>query len=474
MPPYIVTVFSDLLVAVALATVSIDALAVQLNPRGLGQVLLFPYYTARSTPEGAYTTLFVVTNTTSDAKVLRVRFRESRNGREAAGTNLYLRPFDSWSGAVYVGENGLRAGSLDHSCTDPLFIPFTNAQYAGSNADGEDTSLDRSAEGYIEVIEMGVIADPTLLGAMEPKLSGGTLVYANCYTVRDIPLDNETEVMPPSGGLTGSAFLINVLEGTLYSEDAVALDDFSGVALWAPPDTATPSLQDVNPKVSKVLDVSGYRESQWSTDKGANPVDPVSAVLMQNQLLNQFVLDAATRSGTDWIVTMPTKPAYVSSPVQALPPFESTFGAGGAPDFFGIAPGCIEAESTMEYDREGNNDNQIIDLPLLPPYCPHLLSLPWVANVVTFGNSSILASTIGIPIAGLYQDGWLRLEPFQYATSKVHRLVSTDTPPAIYFGLPMIGFMANNYTNGALPSASGPVLSNYSATSPHKGTLRIE
>jgi hypothetical protein len=321
---------------------------------------------------------------------------------------------------------------------------------------------------------MGVIADATLLNAMEPKWIGTTFVYPNCYDVRDIPLDNETKVTPPSGGLTGSAFLINVLEGTLYSEDAVALDDFSRVALWARPDPATPSLQDVNPKVSKVLDVSGYRESQWSTDKGANPVDPVSAVLMQNQLINQFVLDAVTRSGTDWIVTMPTKPAYVSSPSQALPPFESGFGAGGAPDRFGDAPGCIDADITMEYDREGNHDNLFGDSFGLPPYCPHIVSLPWVANVVTFSNSNVLASNIGIPIYGLYQNGWLRLEPFQYATSIVHRLISTDIPPVTYFGLPMIGFMANNYSNGALPTANGPVLSNYSATSPHKGTLRIE
>jgi hypothetical protein len=43
-----------------------------------------------------------------------------------------------------------------------------------------------------------------------------------------------------------------------------------------------------------------------------------------------------------------------------------------------------------------------------------------------------------------------------------------------YFGLPMIGFMGNNYVNETLAGPSGPVLSNYSATSPHRGLLRIE
>jgi hypothetical protein len=47
-------------------------------------VLLYPYYTVRPTTNGVYATLFIVTNTAADTKVLRVRFRESRNGREVS------------------------------------------------------------------------------------------------------------------------------------------------------------------------------------------------------------------------------------------------------------------------------------------------------------------------------------------------------------------------------------------------------
>ena len=36
-----------------------------------------------------------------EAKVIRVRFREGRNGREVLGFNLYLAPNDVWSGALY-------------------------------------------------------------------------------------------------------------------------------------------------------------------------------------------------------------------------------------------------------------------------------------------------------------------------------------------------------------------------------------
>jgi len=296
-------------------------------------------------------------------------------------------------------------------------------------------------------------------------------------------LDNSSVIAPPTGGLMGSAYIINVLDGTLYPYDATALDDFTRISLWVSPTAiAKPSLEDVNPKTSDVVDAAGYRHSTWDPTKGARPADPVSAVLMQNQILNYFVLDQATQSGTDWIVTMPTKPYYV--PVvnlevsTALPPFESAFKTGGAPDYFGTAPLTSYASNpgnTQIYNREGVYFVATVNIGLPVP----LVLLRWTANVVTFNNSDVFAATssvtLGVYSAGYYSpDGWARLEPYQYTNSPVHQLVSTDTPPVTYFGLPMIGFMGNNYVNGTIPGPSGPVLSNYSATSPHRGLLRIE
>ncbi len=97
----------------------------------------------------------------------------------------------------------------------------------------------------------------------------------------------------------GSTFIINVLDGTLFPYEAVALDDFSRVAMWAPATATSPTLQDVKPKESDVLDASGNRHATWDTTKGAHPADPVSAVLMQDQLLNDFILDAATAAETN-------------------------------------------------------------------------------------------------------------------------------------------------------------------------------
>ena len=81
--------------AVALGGVS-SAHAVHLNPRGLGQVLIYPYYTVNHQQ-----TLLSVVNSTPNGKALKLRFREAYDGREVAGFNVYLGPFDSWVGAVF-------------------------------------------------------------------------------------------------------------------------------------------------------------------------------------------------------------------------------------------------------------------------------------------------------------------------------------------------------------------------------------
>ena len=274
-----------------------------------------------------------------------------------------------------------------------------------------------------------------------------------------------------------------VYAGTLYPYDATALDDFAGRAM-DPADGVDADARDVNPKMSRILDGALLRQSSWDAAKGARPADPVSAVLMQDQLLNYFVLDAGTASGTDWIVTMPTKPNYVNVVGAVAPPpspFESSFNAGGAPDSFNFKviscqPQVIRG-NTIDFDREGFGPVEAPGCPGVPPGPPPPFALPWTSNVVIFNTSNVLASSASIDYRTLRANGWLRLAPFPNASpSPAHKLVSTDSPPVIYYGLPMIGFMANSYYNGAIPnpSGSGSLLSAYGATSPHKGVTRIE
>ena len=64
------------------------AQAVNLNPDGLGQVLIYPYYTTRTSPAGnVYNSLLSVVNSTASVKAVKVRFLEGKNSREVLDFN---------------------------------------------------------------------------------------------------------------------------------------------------------------------------------------------------------------------------------------------------------------------------------------------------------------------------------------------------------------------------------------------------
>ena len=62
------------------------SMAVQVNQKGLGEVLIYPYYTVNND----LNTLYSVVNTTPDTKALAVRFMEGDNGMEVLNFNIYL------------------------------------------------------------------------------------------------------------------------------------------------------------------------------------------------------------------------------------------------------------------------------------------------------------------------------------------------------------------------------------------------
>jgi hypothetical protein len=103
------------------------ASAVNLNPDGLGQVLLYPYYTVNSGQQ----TLLSVVNTTAVGKAVKVRFLEGYNSREVLDFNLFLSRFDVWTATVFslsdagISGDGAAIFTTDKSCTAPAFTQGT-------------------------------------------------------------------------------------------------------------------------------------------------------------------------------------------------------------------------------------------------------------------------------------------------------------------------------------------------------------
>jgi len=453
------------------------AQAVNLNPDGLGQVLIYPYYTTRADAGGnAYTSLLSVVNTTSSAKAVKVRFLEGKNSREVLDFNLFLSKHDVWTAAILPSTTGgALVGTLDKSCTLPP-IPaggqnFVNFAYTGSNSDKGGVSLDRTKEGYVEIIEMATFTTSSTTSQIVTHVGG--VPGQNGYVCDDLT-DSQasSDATSVQGGIFGGMTLINVNNGTDFTEDAVALDNYVqfGGNIYNPAGSILPDLQQAFPPVSQVLANSQVFTSSWAS----GTADPVSAVLMHSNVMNEFVLDAGTKSGTDWVVTFPTKRYYVN------------VGTGNAPKLFqrnfNQTDGSCDDVSLNIYDREERTTSTPVGFSPPPPTQTN--SICWEANVVTFNNSNVLASVNVANIPTGFQNGWLNLgfpTAILGALPQVHELINTTNTlitdigsstssgsTVTYVGLPVVGFAVQTFTNGTLLVGGVNVLSNYGGNFIHK------
>jgi hypothetical protein len=471
--------------ALALAT-AFDASAVTLDAEGVGQALIYPYYTVRST-EGtnAFNTYISVVNHTGDAKALRVRVREGRNAREVASFNLYLSPNDAWTGAMAPTTDGTRLISADASCTDPSFgltgtgLEFSNVAYSGANADGFGESLDRTREGYVEILEMA-----TLTGASAAAVTHNTtFVPANCAAIRaGTPL-----VAPPTQGLSGTLTLINVNNGMDFALNAEALADLSKRPFFRPasdpyPDFAAAEIDSV----SVVVANGNLYRSTWK-----RPQDAVSAVLMRSDWLGEYVLDTGTASQTDFVAALPTRHHYVT-PSQATPPFsQPALWSGSCSSAAGAAFG--EKVTVLFFDREERGAVfTATDFPEPPPNSPttRLCAAVGVASVMSgettqgpslptlvFGSQTQAMGFNGrFPVAAGFQNGWMRIVPSstmpltsEASSTRIDIATGAVASGAhVYSGIPVVGFMVRTFRNGTLACGTGTCQGNYGGAFPFK------
>jgi hypothetical protein len=480
----------------ALACSANPAHAVYLNARGMGQVLLYPYYTVNAHQN----TLISVANATATGKVVKVRFREGYNGRDVLDFNVYLSPYDVWTAAVFalsdagVESDGAGILSMDHSCIGGLtngkleqdhlpdgtaYVPFRNADYTGSNADGGPTGIDRTREGHFEMIAMGDIAPQgTLSTAIIPR-NGQPL---NCPQAQQFAAQ-AGNLLPPTSGLFGAASVVNVGNGTYFAYAADALEGFTSTIF---PVSASgtgdgPSLADVNDAGAPdtvTAQVNSNGAAVAAVYPASQAIDAVSAVLDAATVFNQWEAQADGSVGSDWIVTFPTKQFYVDPAnnggyAEASPPFESGFN-----QYAGL-PGkaCVSAGFSL-FNREASvTDAFRCGFATCPP--SSLNTLCFETNVIAFAGPSILGSNLvrTVPTSG-YTSGSLGLSftdiahgglGFTNPWPPAHAM-SPDDNGTVFYGLPMIGFEAINFVNGNL----GGVLANYSGVNRMNTTTCVD
>ena len=332
-----------------------SAQAVNVNPDGLGQVLIYPYYTTN----GGNITLLSVVNTTEHAKAVKVRFLEGENSREVLDFNLYMSKYDVWTAAVLPGadEDGTPYMlTTDTTCTVPYFygdqdgmqdfLPWALNDVKPKTFD----DIGRAREGHLEMIEMGEVYDEKIINKdydpedddSEPLVVGWG--SASAITHKDgVPADcdqlvdawtrggdgkngywigalgqNFRDMKAPSGGLFGGAGIVNGEDGTMYSYDAKAINGFAddltsdlGDDMHQEPGTILPSLDSGGVLEATVFLADGSAQDALNIINMSRGVDAVSYVFMHDQIMNEYTTESGVAGATEWVLTFPTKQFYV-------------------------------------------------------------------------------------------------------------------------------------------------------------------
>jgi hypothetical protein len=472
---------------VYLAFAASAASAVALNPRGIGQVLIYPYYTVNRGQD----TLVTLVNTAYTAKVARVRFLEGYDGRTVFATYVFLSAHDVWTAAItqVADDGGAKIATADASCTYPAMPThtaiFTDDDFTGSNADTGPTSLTRTREGSIEVIEAADIvhgsAAEMAVTHIQNGTPGGGVPACSFATGSNVQPVNLNDLAPPTGGLYGSGSIVNVSQGTLFAYSATALAGFTDVLpVDDLTDPAQPALDQAHSNASSrtaraYVDVAD-RPFAIDYDRG---IDAVSALLMAETVENEFLTTPALGAATDWVVTFPTKRYYVDPRIAGTPfaPFDQTFGAHDYGDVRVAGQSRIVYDASI-YDHEEMGSPTfgcgfICPRGVFPP------TLPFQVNVVNFVRdseigtpSAVLGSVLTTPYLSQFlspspnfTSGWMQM---RFNPHALPGGVTGSNDAVALSGLPMVGFMVYNVVNA---NAEPGILGNYGGAFAHRSTL---
>ncbi len=295
--------------------------AVSLNPRGLGQVLVYPYYTVNKGQD----TLVSIGNASDIGQVVKVQFSEGMNGRIVLDFNLYLSPRDAWT--ARVSEVGAADGAVLHtadvSClwppSPPTGMPFRPEAYNGGSiypSDGGPTGSSRTREGFIRVFALGDIIPGSALEDAIAHPVDGSAPTCEPTVIGNPPTAASGVDAPSANPLHGSASIVNVGEGTYFAVVADALADFTDLLLF----TASSSIPHYMHLANSAESTAGAAMAHVLDERGqfvsldyAESTHAVSAVFMAESLLNEYLVDPGLGAQTDWVVTFPTREMHVDS-----------------------------------------------------------------------------------------------------------------------------------------------------------------
>jgi len=461
-----------LALAVAAAAVGVGVTLAQAQTvaqNSLGQVLIYPYMTAK---DGWQSFLHVI-NTSPNTVAAKVRFRAATDSADVLDFVLVLSPYDVWTGVVEQNTNGdYGFRPTDNSCTAPVI---------GKNV--FQAFPVQTSEVYAEVITMGITTSTTgtLAKAAKHDTSG---MPANCGVVAAafqgggataLVEFNPNGSASSAGGqyvstgnsalnpLTGKFDLVHVAKGWSGAERATVIAGFGSPTCSV---TSACGATGITGPMFSNTNMWQQVYGDWdhpTLAEGTGGLGGINAALNKSALINEWVLNPNLGELSPWIVTFPTKKLTV----DAFATYNSTVvSTSGTKLAFGTTvsgtANCIAATASIYNREELTLQGGVSPGAAMPALC-------YEANVIDFSSgsinsSSVLDSSVAVTFPTSYSTGvlagWMQLNMPSSTVAYVFNPVWTSLPgwtptttASAYspsaIGRPVVGF---NLTARSTPS----------------------
>ena len=309
---------SRIVCAIAVLAACGSAGAVSLSRTGVGQALVYPFYTVDNNQD----TLISVVNASATGKAVQVSFLEAYSGRHVLDLVVFLKAHDVWTAAASADatSGGAVLHTSDTSCTLPAVpgagLAFSSASYDGSLGypnDGGPLDISRVREGMLDLVVGGdiVAGSPTDLATQHRiGFNNGNVVAPDCASLDAVTYFDD--LAPPIGGIYGSGAVVDVGIGTYFAYNADALADFTRTVLLTRTQGSPPGLKDVNSgNGPNNVDSEVFGDDGRPIHLRHNyATDAIASVFITDAIYNDYIVDPGLGAATDWVVTFPTASAY--------------------------------------------------------------------------------------------------------------------------------------------------------------------
>lgn len=334
------------------------------NPGGLGDLLIYPYYNVRSNHLNLFN--IINTDTVNGAKV-RVVFRAAEDSREILDFSVCLSRGDVWTAYLIDDGNGGRIASLDTDTITAPAIPAAGQPFKpGGAVTYEDTK-----EGYFEVLPIAMIP------GYDHNVAAANLVIADASECASWNSASDPVAHDPVGNvLMGNNTIIDLGSLEAFSSNATAIADANIVSVTDPGPGSELTLANTM--------FGGCDDADW--------------ILMKSAVITPFDLMAVIGGETEVILTFPTRRACHGGALTSM-----------------LFDGDQDAASGIQYCTTigveiWNDKEQSENVLAFSPKSD--LCLPYEINVLKIGSgSNIWDSTVDFLIDSQgYDLGWLTVD----------------------------------------------------------------